>query len=219
VTAADKGTLFLDEIAELPESSQAALLRVLQEGEVKPLGAATAIRVDVRVLAATHRNLAELVAQGKFRDDLHARLRGHVVHLPPLRSRREDIGIVVADLLQRAAGARAPSIVLQRTTARALLTYRWPHNIRELEQVLTRALNLAGGNEIGVEHLPDEIADPNAPRALPERDERKHLAELLRKHRGNVSAVARELATSRTQVERLLARHDLDDAEFRPRRG
>lgn len=211
VAAADHGTLFLDEIADLPEPSQAALLRVLQEGEVRPLGAVHSARVDVRVVAATHKSLPDLVATGRFRDDLHARLRGHVLSLPPLRARREDLGLLIAAILPRVRSERAGPIVFQRAAARALLAFRWPHNIRELEHVLGRAVALAGNNEIRIDHLPDEIAG----RSVPVADERQQLVELLRTHSGNLSAVARALVTSRTQVQRLLARHGIAAAEFR----
>jgi DNA-binding NtrC family response regulator len=211
VTAADKGTLFLDEIAELPEPSQASLLRFLQEGEVRPLGAPRPLQVDVRVLAATHQNLGKLVAEGRFRDDLHARLRGHVLALPPLRARREDLGLLVASLLPRVARERAAQLSLQRTVARAFLTYDWPHNIRELEQVLARAMSLLDDHEIRSEHVPDELFRRGA--AIPDKpNERTRLVELVRRHHGNLSAVARALTTSRSQVRRLLKRHGIERA-------
>jgi DNA-binding NtrC family response regulator len=217
VAAAQGGTLFLDEIAELPEASQAALLRVLQDGEVLPLGSTKPLQVDVRILAATHQNLPERAASGRFRNDLYSRLRGHVVTLPPLRSRREDLGLLCAELLPRAAGPRASGLVFQRAAARALLIYGWPHNIRELQQVLTRAVAVLEGNEIRVADLPDEIAAPAGfpTGEQPIADDKARLVQLLRAHEGNLSAVARALGTSRSQVRRLLERHDIDLAQFR----
>ncbi len=215
VAAANGGTLFLDEIAELPESSQVALLRVLQSGEVVALGSSTAVTVDIRVIAATNRDLEQCVASGRFRGDLYARLRGHVVRLPSLRARREDIGILVAELLSR-LGERARAVVLSRAAARALFCYPWPYNIRELEQAVTRALTIVDGNEIRLEHLPSEVADPASAGALEHvSDERDKLLQLLRGHGGNLSAVARALETSRSQLQRLLRRYAIDVAQFR----
>jgi transcriptional regulator with PAS, ATPase and Fis domain len=205
--AADRGTLFLDEVAELRTSSQAALLRFLQEGEIRPLGAATPHRVDVRVIAATHQDIGKLVAEGRFRDDLYARLRGHVLTLPPLRARREDIALLVAAILRRTAGERAARISLHRTVARTFLTHPWPHNIRELEQTLARAVTLLTDDELRVEHLPVDLGRPRP--GLSPSDERTRLLDLMREHGGNVSAVARALATSRSQVQRLLERHKI----------
>jgi transcriptional regulator of acetoin/glycerol metabolism len=215
VVAAQDGTLFLDEIAELPEPSQAALLRVFQDGEVVALGSSTPVTVDVRIVAATNRNLAECVATGRFRGDLFARLRAHVVTLPRLRARREDIGLIVAEVLSR-AGERARGVVLSRAAARALLCYPWPYNIRELEHAVTRALAIRDGNEIRLEHLPAELADPARAGALEHvSDEREKLLQLLRGHDGNLSAVARALGTSRSQLKRLLRRYAIDVARFR----
>jgi transcriptional regulator of acetoin/glycerol metabolism len=212
VAAADRGTLFLDEIAELPLVSQAALLRFLQEGEIRPLGAPRAHRVDVRVLAATHQNLGQLVAAGTFRDDLYARLRGHVLALPPLSARREDLGLLVARILLRIAPERAHQISLQRAVARILLTHPWPHNVRELEQVFARAIALLEtDNEIRIEHLTEELVHPSSA-VVPGTGQRARLVALLRVHNGNLSAVARALATSRSQVHRLLERHQLRPA-------
>jgi transcriptional regulator of acetoin/glycerol metabolism len=214
VMAAHTGTLFLDEVAELPESSQAALLRVLQEAEVVPLGSTRPLPVDVRILAASHLSLGERVASGRFRNDLHARLKGHVLRLPPLRERRRDIGLLCAELLPRVAGARAAELRFQRAAARTLLTHDWPHNVRELEQVLARAMALLDGNEILVDHLPDDLVHRVAGAARADSGGAQ-LARLLRQHAGNLSAVARALTTSRSQVKRMVVRYGLDLAEFR----
>ena len=215
VVAAHQGTLFLDEIAELPQSSQAALLRVLQEGEVVALGGTKPVRVDVRLVSATHQDLAERVAAGRFRNDLYARVRGHVLTLPPLRRRREDLGLLCAELLRRTAGQRAAEITMAPAAARAILMHDWPHNIRELEHVLARAVALLDGNELQLDHLPDEIADPMHAGSGDRRDhERTRVLQLVRRHAGNLSAVARGLSTSRAQVHRLLRRHGIDAAEL-----
>jgi DNA-binding NtrC family response regulator len=171
---------------------------------VVALGSTKPVKVDVRVVAATHQDLPERVAAGRFRDDLYARLKGEVLTLPPLRGRREDMGLLCTELLPRVAGARAAAITFQREAARALLQHDWPHNIRELEHVLARALALLDHDELRLEHLP--LGRPRESVA----QEREQLRELVLSHRGNVSAMARALGTSRSQVRRLLARHDLD---------
>jgi len=211
VRSAEGGTLFLDEIAELTTASQAALLRVLQEREVLPLGTGKPIVVDVRVVAATNQPLEKLVDAGRFRRDLYARLRGYELHLPPLRARLEDLGSLVATLIKRLE-PEGPSRRLSRAAARALFRHLWPFHIRELEQVLRMALALAAARpEIGLDDL--RLTSPEAEKGrrvmAPGADSRERLVALLDKHGGNVSAVARELSTSRSQVERLLARHAL----------
>jgi sigma-54 dependent transcriptional regulator, acetoin dehydrogenase operon transcriptional activator AcoR len=156
VRAADGGTLFLDEIGDLPPSSQAALLRVLQEREVTPLGGTRPIKVDLRVICATHHDLEMQVALGEFRADLYARLSGHSFVVPPLRERREDLGLLTVALLQRLAPGR--DVRFEPDAARALCRYDWPLNVRELEQCLMSALVLARGGPIGLEHLPAAVA-------------------------------------------------------------
>jgi Sigma-54 interaction domain/FHA domain/Bacterial regulatory protein, Fis family len=214
IRSAERGTLFLDEVAELPVSSQSALLRVLQEKQLLPLGANRPIPVDVRVVAATNRPVAELVQDGKLRHDLYARLRGYELRLPPLRERREDLGLLVTALIARHGGTGARR-TLSRTAAWALFAYSWPLNIRELEQCLSAAVTVAGA-EIGVEHLPQPVREAgSSPRPASTYD-RERLVAILQRHRGNLSAVARELATSRTQLYRLLTRHSIRREEMKP---
>ncbi len=222
IRAADGGTVFLDEIAELSEPSQVKLLRVLQENEVVPLGATRPVAVDIRVVAATHQDLAERVEQGKFRKDLLARLGGFVITLPPLRDRREDIGILVAALLPRIAGDRATGLRFQRAAARRLFAHDWPLNIRELEQALSAAVALAdGGPQITTEHLPRlaVAAAPTSP-SSPIGDNRDlelraRLVALLETHHGNISAVAREMAKARNQIRRWCRKFLIDPEQFR----
>ncbi|XXY54645.1 sigma 54-interacting transcriptional regulator [Sorangium sp. So ce269] len=158
VRSADRGTLFLDEIGDLPAPAQAALLRVLQEQEVRPVGATRPVRVDLRVVAATHRPLKRLAALGEFRADLLARLSGYVVELPPLRERREDLGLLLGALLERAAPERAARVALHPRAARAILMYGWPANVRELAQCVTTAVVLAQRGTIEPTHLPEAVA-------------------------------------------------------------
>jgi two-component system response regulator HydG len=164
---ADGGTLFLDEIAEMAPGLQAKLLRVLQDGEVRPLGQTKAINVDVRVIAATNRVPEEEMAEGRLRPDLYYRLS--VVHLevPPLRDRREDILLLTEDLMARAAaeyGRERP--VLSPEVRRVLLEYPWPGNVRELDNVIRHALALAPGNLIDVGELPPRLRGHREQRTL-----------------------------------------------------
>jgi transcriptional regulator with GAF, ATPase, and Fis domain len=217
VRAANGGTLFLDEIGDLPASSQAALLRVLQEGEVRPIGAADALHVDARVVAATNQDLEARIAEGRFRQDLYARLVGYVVSLPPLRSRREDIGTLIATLLGRLLDDPA-AITVQRQAARALLSYPYPRNIRELEQALRTAVALADGGKLRLEHLPEAIRAyrPAGAELRPEdRALSGRLVELLREHRGNVTAVGRALGKAPIQIRRWCRRYGIELAAFR----
>ena len=152
IRGADRGTLFLDEIGDLPLPAQERRLRVLQEGEVTPVGASRPVAVDLRVLCATHRDLAGMAASGAFRADLWHRLRGFSVALPGLAERRADLGVLLGRLIARHAPGRR--VTLQPRVARALLAHSWPGNVRELEQVLVAALALAGDGTIVSEHLP-----------------------------------------------------------------
>ena len=157
VRAADGGSLFLDEIGELPAPAQVALLRVLQEQEVLPIGGTRPIKVDVRIIAATHRPLDRLVDTGGFRADLFARLGGLTVRLPPLRERRDDFGLIIGGLIRRIASA-PDQVALTRQAARALFLYPFPSNIRELEKSLGLALTVAasdGGRDIELDDLPE----------------------------------------------------------------
>lgn len=164
---ADGGVLFLDEIGELPPSAQVKLLRAVQEGEVDPLGAAHPRRVDIRLLAATNRDLRREVAEGRFREDLYYRISAFPVRIPPLRSRREDIAPLALRLLARlAAGADAPPIAPE--ALRALEARAWPGNVRELENALHRALVLADGGPLRPEHLPPPDPAPAASDAPPD---------------------------------------------------
>jgi transcriptional regulator of acetoin/glycerol metabolism len=215
VRAADGGTLFLDEIGDLPLGLQPAFLRVLQEHEVLPVGGTRPVPVDIRLVAATHHSLPELVDAGRFRADLFARIKGFVFELPPFRQRREDLGLIVATLLRR-LDAR-PDTVFDVKAARALVRYHWPLNIRELEQCLSIATTVTRDRTIRIEHLAAEIRPfgdgatrgARPPEPSPE-DRRQQLVALLREHDGNVAAVARALGKDRTQIYRWLKQHGID---------
>jgi DNA-binding NtrC family response regulator len=219
VRRAHAGTLFLDEIAELPEQSQVALLRVLQEGEVRPVGANDAVKVDVRIVAATHQDLVARIADGRFREDLYARLSGFEVTLPPLRDRREDLGTLIAAILPRLV-SHPERITLHRSAARLLLRYGWPLNIRELEQALRAAVALTEDGEIRAEHLSEAIRNwvpPNLASLRPEdRVLRERVIELLREQGGNVTAVGRAMGKAPIQIRRWCRRLQIELAQFRP---
>ncbi|HWO23868.1 MAG TPA: sigma 54-interacting transcriptional regulator [Kofleriaceae bacterium] len=220
VRVADGGTLFLDEIGDLPLPAQAALLRVLQEREVVPVGGSRPIKVDLRVVAATHRPLDRMAADGTYRADLLARLAGYRHLLAPLRARREDLGLIVGDLLRRTELPDAAGLRLTVAAGRRLFTHDWPLNIRELQQCLTVAAALAPRGVIEVEHL--SLTPGVAPRgAVPEREPadpealRETLIALLERHRGNISHVARDMGKARMQIHRWLQRFQLDPDTFR----
>jgi len=224
VRAAGGGTLFLDEVGDLPLASQVALLRVLQEGEVVPVGTTSPVPVDLRVVAATHQPLEALVARATFRSDLFARLDGYSFTLAPLRERREDIGRIVADRLQEAAPGWATEIRLAPEFGRALLRYGWPGNIRELGHCLSRAAALAKGHGVlERQHLPPALArvldEDDAPAQGPPQTEEERLqgqlVALLTEHEGNVAEVARAMGKARMQVHRWMKRLGIDPGRYR----
>jgi DNA-binding NtrC family response regulator len=160
--AAHNGTLFLDEVGELPLPIQAKLLRVLEDKEVRPLGATKAQTVNVRLIAATNRDLRRAVADREFREDLFYRLNVVDIHLPPLRERPEDLPLLIQHVLERSAhAARARRVSAE--ALRLLLNYPWPGNVRELENTLERALVLCQGEEITLADLPPHLAGARAP--------------------------------------------------------
>ncbi len=222
VRSADGGTLFLDELADLPVNSQAALLRVLQEKEVRPVGATQSTQVEVRILSATHLNLDELVEKGDFRRDLFARVSGYRITLPNLNSRPEDIGLLLGVFLCKGEavreGSESPSLTID--AARKLMNYTWPLNVRELKSCLTTSLILADGQPIDVQHLPEplrlfEVAQETVSVESKDEQRKAELLTLLATHRGNVSAVARAMDKDRKQIQRWVKRFSIDLKRFR----
>jgi transcriptional regulator of acetoin/glycerol metabolism len=210
--------LFLDEIGDLPLQAQAALLRVLQESEVLPVGAVHPQRLDLRVVAATHRDLEVRVQERHFRHDLLARLDAITLEIPPLRDRLEDVPLLIATLIARHSPGR--SISLSARATEALLNYHWPLNVRELENALTAALALSAGGTVEVEHLPRAVLEGQrtpadlTPEELAHREE---LLGLLREHHGNLNAVARVVGKGRTQIVRWISRYGVNLTTFRQR--
>ncbi|MBD9360111.1 sigma-54 interaction domain-containing protein [Methylomonas fluvii] len=188
---ANGGTLFLDEIAELPLELQAKLLRVIQERNFIPVGGDSAVSVDVRIIAATHRSLREEVKAGRFREDLMYRLRVVPIFLPPLRERRQDISLLLQHLIDRhnTQGHRHIDRIAPEAM-RLLLDYRWPGNVRELNNVVEYAYAVGRGSELGIGDLPPEFREPLRPAATLDqhaalRSKSQNEAELIREALAN----------------------------------
>jgi DNA-binding NtrC family response regulator len=205
---------------------------------VTPLGGTRPVKVDLRVVCATHRDLQAQVALGQFRADLYARLSGHTFSIPPLRERREDLGLLTAALLRRIVPEQ--DLRFEPEAVRAFCRYAWPLNVRELEKCLASAVVLAQGGVIGVEQLsttigacsatggpaglggPETIGAPDTdidatPPKRRQVERREQLVAELQAHRGNVSAVARALGKARSQVQRWLHECGLDPEQYRDR--
>lgn len=218
--AADGGTLFLDEISEIPLALQVKFLRAIQEKEVTPLGSTRSVKVDVRIIAASNRNLEEEVRKGTFRDDLFYRLNVVPIHLPPLRERREDILLLVEHFI--AIFSKEYNVQPKRVAAEALdklVAHPWPGNIRELQNVIERVFALSQSTEITLADLPTPIAASeehpvnfNAFAELPtlEGMEKSLIATALQKSRGNKNEAARILAIDRQRLYRKIEKYGLD---------
>jgi DNA-binding NtrC family response regulator len=198
VEAADGGTLFLDEIGELTPAAQSRLLRVLQDGEIRRVGATGSRRVDVRLVAATHRDLEQMVRDGRFREDLYYRLKVMEITLPPLRDRREDIPVLARFLLDKTCQRlRRPSPGLTEEALAALGRHDWPGNVRELENAIERAVILADGQDISSQHLALTAHDPSG--AGPELSLDEYFRQFVLDNQGHMTEteLARRLGISR----------------------
>jgi DNA-binding NtrC family response regulator len=230
---ADGGTLFLDEIGDMPAETQAKILRVLQEREFERVGGNRAIKVDVRIIAATNQPLEDRVREGAFREDLYYRLRVVEVVLPPLRERPEDVPLLIEHLLAAvAARLRREPKPLSAAAYRALVQHGWPGNVRELEHTLEQALVLASSPEIQLEDLPVALhggevvpvaAGPSATASfrdakqqVVERFERQFIGEALARHHGNISRAADEMGMYRQHLQQKLAEYGIDADHYRP---
>ena len=208
---ADGGTLFLDEIGDMPLNLQTRLLRVLAEGEVAPLGAARRERVDIQVICATHRDLATMVSEGRFREDLYFRLANARFELPPLREREDRLGLI-HQLLAEEAEACGVEVMLADDALQALLVYRWPGNLRQLRQVLRYACAVSEGGQVCLENLPQEVRGDAVPVADAgvSSPARQLLLDALIRHRWIPSEAARALGISRATLYRRVHEHRIE---------
>ena len=227
---ADQGTLFLDEIAEIPVSMQVKLLRAIQEQEFERVGGIKTIKVDVRLIAATNRDLKTRIAEGEFREDLYYRLNVVQVDLPPLRERPSDIPLLLEHCVQKFNEKLGRTVTqFQDGALRKLMNYQWPGNIRELENVVERCLIFSDDREIEAKHLPSEVLDQDvepgrglgpesadgglkaAVRKATSKLERQYIARALQKTGGNVTHTARLLKISRKSLQNKMKELGLRD--------
>jgi transcriptional regulator with PAS, ATPase and Fis domain len=221
--AARGGTFFLDEIAEMKPATQVKLLRVLQEREALAVGGTEPIPVDVRVLAATNRDLDEEIRRATFRSDLYYRLNVIALHLPPLRDRREDIPVLVDAFLERVAAHRNESAKhLSPAAVDVINVYDWPGNVRELENALEHAAILSEGDEISVDALPVRltqrknqplVSDRPPDNPVLETIERAYIMWVLQAEGGNKTRAAEVLGIDPSTLYRKLSRYDVGSAE------
>ncbi|MBX5484355.1 MAG: sigma-54-dependent Fis family transcriptional regulator [Myxococcaceae bacterium] len=231
--AADGGTIFLDEIGDIPAATQVRLLRVLQEGEVKRVGANDTIKVDVRVIAATNVDLARAREEGRFREDLYYRLNVISIRLPPLRERPGDVPLLAHHFLKVYAQKAGKKITgISAAAMEALTCNRWVGNVRELENVIERAVVLTPREVIDLEDLPASFREPSrgggevelaslahlpyaeAKRLAMRAFERRYLSSLLEKHANNVSSAARSAGVDRSNFRRLLKQYEVGGRSF-----
>ena len=215
LVAADGGTLFLDEVTEMSLSMQVKMLRVIQEKEVLPLGSTRPVKVDVRFIAASNRNIKEWVAEERFRQDLYFRLNVVNLHIPPLSERREDIPLLAQHFLDRAAPVMGKAVRSLSHEALALLkAYDFPGNVRELENIIERGVALCQGDTLEAAHLPDDLRDLTI-RAFRRREgrvlsleeqERDYIQWVLEEAHGNQTIAAQMLGIDRVSLWRKLKR-------------
>jgi len=226
---ADGGTIFLDEISELPLDLQAKFLRFLQDKEVRRIGDVSAKKVDVRVIAATNKDLKELVNQGKFREDLYYRLEGIKIEIPPLRERKEDIPVLAYYFLEEFNKKYNTDVKgFSKDALEALINYSWPGNVRQLQNVVNEAciIAFAKGQFIELNHLPKEITgiedkhamifDYNLAKKMNDTNfTTKYLRNLLSFTKGNISQAAKLANIERQSLQKLLKKYNVDPQEFR----
>jgi DNA-binding NtrC family response regulator len=205
------GTVFLDEIGDLPIDLQAKLLRALQEREIRPVGSTERVRIDVRIVAATHRDLESAIRTGGFRQDLFFRLNVVQLKLPPLRERKSDIPLLVNSFLEKFSDPQGPSRTISEDAMRRLMAYDWPGNVRELENAIERAVALGSGPILHLGDLPTNLQNASGD-ALPDTDEvvpleeleRRAIVRALRETGGDKLAAARLLGIGKTTLYRKL---------------
>jgi len=219
LVAADGGTLFLDEVTEMSPAMQVKLLRAIQEKEALPIGGTKPVKVDVRFIAASNRNMKDWVAEGRFRQDLYYRLNVVNLHIPPLSARREDIPLLAQHFLDRAAPVMGKSVNTISADALALLkAYDFPGNVRELENIIERGVAICQGDTLDVAHLPDDLRDLTI-RAFRRRDgrvvpldehEREYILWVLEEASGNQTLAAQMLGIDRVSLWRKLKKYGED---------
>lgn len=218
LTIAEGGTVFLDEIGELPTDLQAKLLRAIQEKEIRPVGSVKNIPINVRILAATNRDLEQAVTQGSFRRDLYFRLNVLTLRIPPLRERRQDIPLLVAHFLERQARDTGMEKTISDDALKAILNYDWPGNVRELENCIDRACALSSSNELQVRDLPTQIySAPAELRGVPSSSggivplvdiEKQAILNALAQVNGDKMMAARLLGIGKTTLYRKLKEYE-----------
>ncbi len=218
--AADHGSLFLDEIGDMPLSLQAKLLRVLQEGSVRPVGATQSVTVDVRIISATHRNLDQMRADRTFREDLFYRLNVVALKLPSLGERREDIPLLASHFLKKIATRyRKPVPTLAPDALAALVSAPWPGNVRQLENLLEQAVALSTTHVIPLSLIRHSLDDSSAPlvsfESARKTFERDYLVRILKLTAGNAAQAAQMAGRNRTEFYKLLQRHNLEPSMFK----
>ncbi len=218
--ATNGGTLFLDEIGDMPLSFQVKLLRVLQEREVRPVGSTQAVKVDVRIISATHVNLTKAIKAGTFREDLYYRLNVVELELPTLAQRREDIPLLVQYFLNQAvARSNVPIKSINQEAMELLISAPWPGNIRQLQNVIEQSIALSSESVISANLVKNALRDDSTqfPSFQQARDhfERDYLSKLLKITAGNVSQAARIAQRNRTEFYKLLNRHHLVAESYR----
>jgi DNA-binding NtrC family response regulator len=211
---AHRGTLFLDEVGDADVQVQPKLLKILEEQRFRPLGGVRDREVDVRLIAATHHDLRQLVGEGKFRDDLYYRISAIPLFVPPLRERGADVGLLARALLERiSVDMGFPGVKLARDAERVLARHAWPGNVRELRNALERAVLLGNRTEIAAPDLADELSPRSQPgRALPltlEQAERVHIEAVLREESGDVRRAAAVLGLSRSALYEKIKKHSI----------
>jgi DNA-binding NtrC family response regulator len=225
------GTIFLDEISEMPLAMQAKLLRVLQDRRFERVGGSQTVEVDVRVIAATNRDLLRHAKEGKFREDLYYRLNVIKIDLPPLRERPEDISLLAQHFVENFSRPRERAREIAPEAMEALIQYRWPGNIRELENAIERACVTTRDDVIRVENLPAEVLAPGRPRPqlavdlsrplteqlaeLTAAFEERYLRRALKKSRGHIGRTAHLTGLSRRTITEKLALYQIDKTEFK----
>ena len=224
---ADRGTIFLDEIGETSPALQVKLLRVLEEGEVRPVGASRTIKVHARVMAATNRELEQEISAGRFRKDLYYRLGVIIIRVPPLRERQSDIPLLIAQFLENACARAGRRVSMTPRTADALTAYEWPGNVRELENTIERLVVFSRGGAIDLGDLPEPMRQGRVTshatlfEDLPSLDEleKRYVVHVLKMVSGNRTRAAEVLGIDRRTLYRMMERFGLEGMTTRDAEG